>query len=870
MTAPRATSAQLRAIVERALAGRNGAATVIVHADPAAIPELVEVGGRPVSVRGAASPLAVRALLRGAGDGVLVVLTDCEARELGDDVLARTARRRLDRLDRWTIVCQLFGAERPTRELARRAHLADALIEARPLDGYPRLTTRVLDIETALAALLRVSIGIADDVDDLAGLVRWASRPEHAGRIAMARPELLDDLRPALSARFGPGADAVVAVVAAGRADELAALGAVAATVHAPPADDAAAIARLDEWLGRPNLSSEAYRRLGDAVAIMLRGAEDAGVAAGVVERADGLLRDLGAAAIADRSDLLPSGFDLRLRRAAEAISTWRADVADPGAAAAVERAIADAAAHERSRRSPERVERLRMASRLVRRGSFGLEGLTDLAAAGLAYEADGAWLDAARTVVSRGDADAVVGALLASVTAEADTAREHDGRVFADLARHAGAAVPAPLVAVEHVLDRVVAPLAETRRVVLVVLDGLGWTTFTDLVGVLEGGGWVPWRQADVAQVGVAALPTVTEVSRASLLAGTLRTGSDESEQRAFRAHDRLVQVSMPGVPPALFHKRHLRHGGLDTRPADVLDAIADERQRVVGVVLNNIDERLKDVAQPADRWDLRDLEPLGAILDEARRAGLAVVLTADHGHVLDRDAEVRTGGGGGERWRPSSEPVGDGEVLVSGSRVVTDTHEAVLPWREQLRYGLRRNGYHGGLTPKELLVPVVVLSTDDLPTDRGWSPSTFHRPAWWHHQVFAAATQAAPMPTSAPMPEVPTLFDQPAPAAAAATLAWLDELFASERFAAQLAQPRVRLGQDEVRRLLEVLDAAGTMAVPAARLADAAGLPVARIDRYVAQLQDLLNVDGYGVVTAAGGEVRFDRALLARQFQL
>ncbi len=51
---------------------------------------------------------------------------------------------------------------------------------------------------------------------------------------------------------------------------------------------------------------------------------------------------------------------------------------------------------------------------------------------------------------------------------------------------------------------------------------------------------------------------------------------------------------------------------------------------------------------------------------------------------------------------------------------------------------------------------------------------------------------------------------------------------------------------------------------------LAAEAALRAARIDRYVAQLQDLLNVDGYGVVTTTGDEVRFDRALLSRQFSM
>ncbi|MDQ6727079.1 MAG: BREX-2 system phosphatase PglZ [Actinomycetota bacterium] len=857
---PRVTGAQLVPLVERAVdKAENGRRPVVlVHADPDAVPQVGDVRGRAVTIHGSRSPLQIRSLLRAEEEGALVVLTDCEPTTLGDDVLARVSGHRVRHIDRWATVCDLFGADRPSPGLVRKAHLADALIEAAPVDGYPRLAIRVLDLDTATAALLRVSIGIADDVTDLAGLLRWLGHADAVGRVANARDDLLADLEPGLRARFGDGVDAVLAALAAGRAGDLVPLGIVAGTVHTPPADDVAAIVRLDERLGGAGLTGDACRAWGAAAEALVREVDDPGRAAGWLDRAGVLLADLGAAHLAHRSDLLPAGFEQRLRAAAEALTRG----VDVDAHVAIERT----ASHDGARHARERVDRLRMAARLRRRASHALTGLDDLASAATAYEYDGAWLDAARTVVSRGDTDPVFSALCASITAEADQARATDGLRFARLAASAGDAVPAPHLGVEDVLDRVVAPLAAVRPVLLVVLDGMGWPTFTELLGALEGAGWSPWRRPngrDASQVAVAALPTVTEVSRTSLLAGRLRSGDDSSERRAFAAHAGLLTVTGAGPAPQLFHKRDLRVGGLDTLPDGLLDAVADDRRKIVGAVLNNIDERLKDVAQPGDGWELRDLDPLRHVLDEARRAGRAVVMTADHGHVLDRNAEVRTGGGGGERWRPAEPPAGDGEVLVQGRRVVTDDHRAVLPWQEQLRYGPRRNGYHGGLTPKELFVPLVILTTEDLPAGSGWAPGGFRRPAWWHHTQLrpAAPAPVAPVPAAAP-----TLFDPPAPP----STAWIDSLLASSLLLERRANPRVRLGDPELRRLLSVVDAAGTMAIPLARLATEAELPAARIDRYVAQLQELLNVDGYGVVTTAGNEVRFDRALLNRQFSL
>lgn len=888
MTAPKATRAQLLHYVERAIEqATSKRPVVIVHADPTAVPEVGQVAGRDVTVAGSRSPLAIRRLLREEQDGPLVVLTDCDPSVLGDDVLVRTSGHRVVHLDRWATVCQLFGAERPAPDLIGSPRLADALIESAPLGGYPKLATRVLDHETATAALVRTILGVPDDIEDLAGFLPWASSPDAAGRVASARlGGLLSDLTPTLRSRFGVGVDAVLAALAADRSTDLVPLGLVAGAVYTHPADDVAATVRFDERLGGHGIDHESYRAWGAAAADSVARADDLAHVAGWLERASVLLRDLNAAHLAERSDLLPDGFDQRVRTAAVALAEWSRARNDAALAAAARAAIARVRAHHGAQHAQDRLERLRMVERLLRRGSFALDGLDDLATAATSYEGDGAWLDAARVVVSRGDPDPVLDSLCAALTAEADAARAADAARFARVGTIAAEKVDRSLVVVEDVLDRVVAPLARVQPVLLVVLDGLGWPTFTQLVGELEGHGWAPWRRTDddaPGFVGVAVLPTVTECSRTSLLAGRPRTGDADSEQRAFRDHPGLLTVTGNGLPPVLFHKRDLRVGGLDTMPKDLLDEVADPRRKIVGLVLNNIDERLKDVAQPTDGWGLRDLDPLRLVLDEARRVGRAVVITADHGHVLDRDAEARAGAGGGERWRLPDMPAGEGEILVHGPRVVTDDHRAVLATAEQLRYGPRRNGYHGGLTPQELFVPVVVLSVDDLPESSGWVPAGFRVPSWWRHMQLAPATapSAAASRTSAPPADptaTPTLFDAIEPvapedstaSAAGPEPAWIDRLLASEQLRTRRANRRVRVGEPELRRLLAALDATSGAPLARQRLAELAELPVARIDRYLAQLQDLLNVDGYAVVSVTGNEVRFDRPLLERQFSL
>jgi hypothetical protein len=890
MSAPRATGQQLAAIVERELRRRDGDLddrrfVMLVHADPTERPDLGTVAGRAVAVHGSSSPLEIRALLCSQLEQPVVVLTDAEPASLGDDLLARCVGRRLVRPDRWGVVCQMFGAERPSSVLAHRPHLVDALIEARPFGGYPQVTTRILDLDTATAALVREYLGISDDVTDLADFLEWASRPAALGRFAASPGLLLDDLRATLRDRFGEGADAVVAAMALDRPDDLVPLGLVAGILHDPACQDLAAQVRLDERLGRQGLGPDAYRRWGRAAEARAQAVDDGPVAGGWYRRAEELLADLDGAGNAVLSDHLPSGHDERIRRAAEALTAWRDAIDNRALAQAAHDSVRHVARHDGARTAPDRRERLEMAARLIRRGSFALPDVANLGEAARAYARDGAWLDAARLVVSRGDPDPVLAALCLAVTVDADHARMLDGPAFARLAAQAAHPLTDQLIGVEDIIDRVVAPLAASRPVVFVVLDGLSWPTFCDVVGELESAGWAQWQRHDDATggpVALAALPTVTEVSRTSLFAGELRRGDDGSEVRAFAAHPALARASHHDLPPVVFHKRELRAGGLDTLPVDLVDRVADPRQRVVGVVINNIDERLKDVAQPPGGWKLGELDPLRYILDSARETGRAVVLTADHGHVLDRDAEGRTTAGGGERWRTTPPGAGAGEVEVRGPRVVADGQVAILPWQEQVRYGPRRNGYHGGMTPQELFVPLVVLSTEDVD---GWTLTGTVRPPWWHHQAAQIPVVAPSRRPTVAAPAAPTLFDLGAGTApdptevgrGSAEVAqpigtddgsdWIDQLLGNDVVARRRRHPRHRLGDDEVRRLLTVLDAWSGMAIDERRLAEEAALPPARIGRYVAQLQDLLNIDGYPVVTAVDGDVHFDRDLLDRQ---
>lgn len=871
MTLPVVTRAQLEPLLDRLIdRADDPAPLLLIRADPESAPREVSAGGRTVSVVASSSPLEIRAHAARPREEPLVVLTGCDSATLGDDLLARSVRRKLHTVNRWETVSQLFGADHVSQALAAHKYLADALIEARPLLGYPAITNKMLDLDTALDALIEPHLGLV--ATSLADILLWGTQPTSARAVRESTSEVIDQLEGRLASEHGVGTTVVFAALRAGKSAELMSLCLAADVVFSSDSPAPDARLRLELALGEPGLSDEAYR---DAATAVVRHIEDSRTDSGAVgswlTAGDRLVLQWGLDTSAWRSSVLPSGFVARIAVASQALTAWKLKTGSDALAAEAEATITMVEAHIGFREEQRRAHRLRMAQRLIRRG-FELSVAPTTADAFLDYTADGAWLDRARIAVSQSDTEPSAAALYAALTAEADAAVQE--RAAAQAAVLAGAAQPLGdrLIGIEDVLTTVVAPLASITPTLVVVLDGMSWPNFTEVLDVLGRQGWTPYvdEGAVVLKPVVAALPTVTELSRTSLLCGRLRSGDKGSEGRAFPAHTALLAASDPQHPPVLFHKTHLRVGGLDAIAHEELATITDPRIKVVGIVLNNIDERLKDVAQPPSGWGLDELAPLREILQAARSAGRAVVLTSDHGHILERKSELRAGGGG-ERWRGTDTgPVGDGEILVSGPRVVDNGHAVVLPWIEQLRYGPSKNGYHGGLTLAEATVPLAVLSSEDI---EGWEPTSIDPPAWWDATpaLVAAPVAAAPAPKPAKKvaePVVPSLFDpEPEPASSSATDA-IGVIMASDQVQASL--PALRLDAVVVATILGVLDSTGGTSLAEERVAVLAGVPKVRIGRLVTQMQRLLNIDGYPVIETANGHIKFDRALLERQLGL
>ena len=111
------------------------------------------------------------------------------------------------------------------------------------------------------------------------------------------------------------------------------------------------------------------------------------------------------------------------------------------------------------------------------------------------------------------------------------------------------------------------------------------------------------------------------------ALLSGAVMPGTAAAEKSAFAQHPDLLKVSRSGQPPLLFHKADLTGGAAEGLAALVREALGDEQRRVVGIVLNAVDDHLAKSEQMQITWRIESIKLLPAILMEARKVGRAVV---------------------------------------------------------------------------------------------------------------------------------------------------------------------------------------------------------------------------------------------------
>lgn len=857
-----ALSAQQLALhVARALEQARGAPVVLAYAWPqvwAGNDELT-VDGRAIPIHQCESVLDVRERLAAEGDQVRVLLVGPSEAELGEDVLARVFRHRLLHVDRWQIVEEAFGTRQIDPRLYALPWMAEALLET-PLKRSGA-SWAALTYERAIEFCLAPIFSLDDGAVELEGLLVACERSSATWQSLPS--ERRDVYSGFLRSRVGSVATAILGAVEAGHGHAVLPIGLACEVLYSdntrtiPELRDSRI--RLESYLGGHRLSDsdgKVWASAAERLALRRAEPEQYGLFRGAVD----LLKSLGAGDLIAESGLLPDAHDLRLERVGQTIRQF---LKKPEAISSVEQAVRQVLSHRLFPTGHPGSEAAMMALRLCRcevvhaNSSLPSELVR-------AYVADGAWEDWARRMLRGVRPDSLAQAVSKLLERVSQRRLEAD-RLFATQLAHCtstGAILP-KVLPVESALDVLIAPLAELAPLVVIVLDGMSWDVYLAIGADLARQGWT-CRRADNAPLALlAAIPSVTEFSRTSLLSGRLTRGTSASEKQAFRSHAGLLRHSRAGKSPQLLHKAELVSGNQLSDAATRL--LADPNQRVVGLVLNAVDDALSKSDQIRINWSLETIPLLAAILDLARRGSRAVIITSDHGHVLDSGSELRPGGDA-ERWRLPELPADDGELKLSGPRIraLMDT-DVIVPWKESIRYAIKKNGYHGGIARQEMLVPCGIW----MPEPSMGVSLALHvdqPPSWWDvlddQPLASTTTTTRPADRNAQ----PDLF------AARGDRGWLEKLLASAVLGRQRARVgRIALDDERLSRLLKCLDQRGGRAT-ADQLSAAVRQPPLRMRGIISAMQRMLNLDGYPVISMESGSntVLLDLQLLKTQFEL
>jgi PglZ domain len=810
------------------------------------------------------SPLALRIALRGQRDdaSTTVVVTTLEDHDLDDDIRLRLAKRRLHTIDNWQIVKSLFQAHAIDPRVTRSSWMAEELLRLMPSEGYAPAGGGFLDADRVWSTLLRSHYGMSSGRPDLIALLLWAMDQSSASGWRAAPEYVGESAVQWITMTAGPLAPHILNLVATHDGTDAIAVALVLEVVYSAAASGKIerGIGKLEERFFSAGVPEAPLRnKWSDAAGEVVRThVVDRRLRAEILERMDAILSEIGATEFAHLSDLSPTGFDQRLCSFASEIK----DFLDRKPTASLERisvARESAVAHDQSVAEPRRVARSGMALRLLRwmqECSKDEPAWHSLTEAAQHHETTGSFVDWARLALRAGDQLRELSEAYSSLFTSVTSIREKHSHRFACLLRD-WTASGNPLddvVPVEMVLDTVVSRVAKDQPVLVVILDGLSFAVWRELQADLALHNWsvlVP-EDGSVPVIGLATVPSVTEASRTTLLCGKLQIGDSSDERRGFESHTGLRASYKSGSAPRLFHKAALTEAGDIALAGDVRNAIASSDHRIVGVVINAIDDHLFKGEQIDVQWTREQIRVLPTLLHEATAAQRLVVVLSDHGHVLDHGTKGRrVPGDGGERWRADDGEQREGEMTLRGERILLSESKALVALTtEAVRYGSKRNGYHGGASPQEMLVPISILTGANSPPP-GWQEISPQTPEWW--DLDNAESEITRDHTAVLAPELlfPEMEEIPASEEVPGVASWITSLLSSTVFKDQKSLAgRTVPGDDEFTELLVALDARGGR-MTAAALARSLSRSVYRLNGLLAVCQRVLNVDGYPVLS-------------------
>lgn len=921
------TAPLVHARLDEALGKDYASGVVGIHARPVwSGPAGFDHRGAPVQVVTCSSSLAVRdAMLGWPGTGWLVIVTDRTPEDLGDGILAHLIGSRLRTPDEWEALRQRFNATGidPALQAEQRSRqVATGLLAVEPAEGWPPAPGGVLTRDHVMAAVFHHHLGLdvdsgpmdSDTVEvgssesgpvDATSVLDWTMRSRAATTLTDLRQRGGDALADAALAwaaeRLGMAGGPVLPLFTSGRLADVVPLGIVVGLLTEPNLDAReaeiaqAARIRLEAPLGGAAPSGAALTAWAQQTRAVVAPAT-------VLDRADHLLVTVQADSLAGRSDLLPSGLRARLSGLAESVRTAaEAAVAragdDPDAAlispeqsARIERAWTAVAGHSVVRaprgRTDSRVRPFLAAVRLARwlaQPATAPSGtVADLV--GRHRDTD-AWVDISVNDAATGTGDPGDGVALSAILRATQLRRDaHDTEFAAALAALTRDDPTEPGVRyIEDILAEDVAPIVSpSTPVLLLVLDGMSVATAIEVIEDAAGRGWSERSTSARRDMALAVLPTLTSVSRTSLFSGQLTTGGQPQELAGVAEFGRAR-----GLGTVLFHKKLLDSSRPGFAVSDRVGAALDNTagMPLVACVLNTVDDALDRSDPGGTDWTMDAIKHLRPLLERARVAGRTVILTADHGHIVERRLGTQRNclDATSNRSRPATPPAGADEVLVEGRRVVAPDGRVVLAVNDRLRYGPLKAGYHGGASPAEVIVPVCYLvsgiAADSVPNRLQLLGD--QTPPWWETpsaEVLGAVfpTVVGRGPVSNPRREdvgqnaLPGMEISAAESPPRSIELVVEAVLTSSVYTAQSQRAgRAQPGRDEVRTaLLSLLADPGRRRPMDVLVGHGSGATRARGAFTV--FQRLLNVEGYQVLAldSDGVTAVLDEDLLCEQY--
>ena len=467
--------------------------------------------------------------------------------------MARLAGRRLYRADAWEAAMARFGAHSVDPRIAREGWIADLLLEL-PGGDFPTVPSGYLDAGTVWQTLLGRRLGLTDSRPDALALLRWIATPGSVERYCVADENLRVGFKQWLTLSVaGEAAVAIADCLEATRNTDAIAIGLVFDVLTASAPDTASDLricaARLERMHGNRPLGESAARVWAGAARQLIDDADRDGNADAIaawLKRADDLLEEIGASAYAYLGDTSPAGFKQRLDRYAAAIEA----VLNGGDFFGAEAAAESALRNREARGADVTALRVAMSRRLLRWLTSKNESgaaVRSFPESVHAYAAEGAWVDRARMSLRGGESAPALSGAYETLFERARVEREKENERFAHLLVEWNRSAPKndAIVTVEEVLGEVVAPVAATKPVLMIVFDGVSLAIFYELLDSLARREWTVFVRKQNTKKngprlgiipGISALPSITEVSRASLLAGELNRGASSFKKLNLR----------------------------------------------------------------------------------------------------------------------------------------------------------------------------------------------------------------------------------------------------------------------------------------------------------------------------------------------